>query len=290
MPGENTKLEQSLKEFGYRRDPRAGVGVCHSRLQPESEPRAGKHLRFSIPGQYIDVRGNPLSRELTKITTREGWEIEEAGAFIKRYLGIVASLTIENGARLNMDKVETPLSGRHFELIPQNIIVGIDGRFHPIDQEWVSNEDISVGLLVFRALNERLNSKTRLGRTASDFKQTRMGFLLAAFHAAGLEVNKDALAAYSKLETSVQFELAQRMIKKEEPSLNDAPLYSKPIRDAYHEMRNRYDRSKENLARKSAELKAANARLRKYERSMYGRLTRLLRKLKPRGAGPGKNL
>jgi 2-polyprenyl-3-methyl-5-hydroxy-6-metoxy-1,4-benzoquinol methylase len=268
------------KEVQFVRTTDHSIQLRYSGVEGDPSRYTGKHFRFSIPEESEYVRGNPLSQDLTNITIRDGWKMEEVGEFVRRYIEIVASLAGKPDNALKIDRLESPLSGRHFDLISRNIIVGLDGLYYAIDQEWESIADVSIGFLVFRSLKELLYSKFRLGKTASEFKQTRVGFMIAAYGAAGFEVQEDAVTAYARLEAEAQSDIAQRDVKLQEVWSPDAAIQSKAMLHTYKDVKGKYRRSQETLAQKKAELKDAIERLRQLERSPSGKLIKLFGRLR----------
>jgi len=277
------RSKEYCKEVQFVQTEGNSIELHYSGVEKVPESHIGKHFRFSIPDKCDYVQGKQLSLEFSNIVIRDGWNIEEVGAFITSYVQIVASLAAEGNEPLNVAEVDAPLSGRHFDLIPRNIIVGENGLSYAIDQEWDSIEDISVGLLVFRAIRELLFSKFRFGRSASEFKQSGIGFMLAAFGAAGFTVEEDTINAYALIEARAQSDIAQRSLKVEDVWSPNARIPSKATLHAYKDLKGEYRQSKEKLERKKTELKDATERLRQLERSPSGKFIKLLGRLKSAG-------
>jgi SAM-dependent methyltransferase len=274
-----TRSRKYCKEAEFLRTPEGKIEVHYARVESERLSPDGGNVEFSLPDKCDYVFGTPLSLELTEIIIRDGWSAEELGAFIRKYVLIVASVANEDGIVVNGDDPAARLPGRYFDLIPRNIILREDGSFEAIDQEWILKGDLTLGVLVFRALRELLNSRLRFGRTAGEFKPTRTGFVLAAFLAAGFSISEAEVDSYVALEIAVQSDVAGRPMKREEIWAGDSPIVFKPLLEVFKETKDKYQKSKEKLAVRSEELKTTREQLRRYERSPRGKITRLWRKL-----------
>jgi hypothetical protein len=124
----------------------------------------------------------------------------------------------------------------------------LDGEVHAVDQEWDFAGKFPVGLLVFRALIQLLYAKFRFGRTSSEFRHTRMGFMIAAFRAAGFDVTEQVILSYAKLEAASQSEVAQRTLSVAEVFAPYLPVHFKTMAEAYCELSERFRVSEAALA------------------------------------------
>jgi hypothetical protein len=273
------RSREYCKEVTYVRTEEGAIELRVCVLETDSKPRApGRYRRFSLSDRCDYVRGKALSLELTDIVIRDGWKMEEVGIFIKRYLGIVGSLTRKTGQEMKVEDIAAPLCGRFFDLIPRNIIIGLDGEVHAVDQEWDFTGKFPVGLLVFRALIQLLYAKFRFGRTNSNFRHTRMGFMLAAFGAAGFDVAEEVILSYAKLETAAQSEVAQRTLSVAEVFAPYSPVHFKTMAEAYCELSEKFRASEEALAARPPDLTGKNGELRRFE-DLGGIWRRLWRRL-----------
>jgi GT2 family glycosyltransferase/glycosyltransferase involved in cell wall biosynthesis/SAM-dependent methyltransferase len=211
------RSKEFCKETRFLRAEKGNIEVQYHSLVPGS-PRqvSGRLLSFSIPEKADYAQGRLLSQELIHIVTRDGWCIEEVGSFLKEYLGALGSLDSPSNIHLSIDSAYSLLPGHYFDLLPQNIIVGPDGVWRVIDKEWIWNEDISAGWLVFRSLCALIQTVTRFGKTASEFQNTPIGFIRAAFHAVGFYLTDSDIESYTNLEMALQAEVARRPLKNAE--------------------------------------------------------------------------
>lgn len=213
------------KETRFLQTDTGSVELQYQLLSPDTlSSYRSQLIKFSVPHTANYVSGTVLSWELIRIVTRDGWHIDEVGAFIKRYLRIVTSLVSSGTAPVDIDSVNTPLPGMCFDLVPQNIVMSADGTYQAIDSEWVLNGDIPAGWLVFRTLLLLAQTVTRFGSTASAFNDTRIGFFRAAFQSAGLSVDEEGIKSFGYMEAAVQAEVSQRPVEAFINWWSDSPL------------------------------------------------------------------
>ena len=211
------RSKEFCKETRFLQTENGSIEVQYYPLVPGSYKQVhGRLLTFSIPERAEYVQGRLLSQELIHIVTRDGWCIEEVGSFLKTYLDILSSLIASGDAPLSIDSTDSLLSGEYFDLLPQNIIERHDGVRQAIDKEWTWNRDMSAGWLIFRSLYALIQTVTRFGHTDSDFANTPIGFIHAAFKAIGFSVTESEIENYANLEMELQAEVAWRPLKNAE--------------------------------------------------------------------------
>ena len=169
-------------------------------------------LTFCIQEKAEYVHGRPLPQELIHIVTRDDWRIEDVGNFFKQYLEYLVLYASTQGVSLNISSPESRIPGDYFDLIPQNIIIGHEGKWNVIDQEWVLNENMPVGWLLFRSLLTLINSVTRFGLCADEFANTAFGFIKAVFKAMCFFVTEEQIENYGRLELAVQEEVSGKKL------------------------------------------------------------------------------
>jgi GT2 family glycosyltransferase/glycosyltransferase involved in cell wall biosynthesis/2-polyprenyl-3-methyl-5-hydroxy-6-metoxy-1,4-benzoquinol methylase len=193
------------KETRFVRDDDRQVDVRYARLHESAPPASdGARIQFTLAERSDYVRGQTLAIEFARCVTRDGWTVEDVGAFLRKYLALVARLSGAASPEAHPITTATQFPGSAFDLLPQNIIATPEGAHAVIDQEWSLAQPVSAGWLTFRALHSLANSLTRFGLPASTFPLTREGFFLAAFAAAGLSASRSELDAYNAQEASIQ--------------------------------------------------------------------------------------
>ncbi|OQB56153.1 MAG: Chondroitin synthase [Deltaproteobacteria bacterium ADurb.Bin151] len=194
-------------------------------LSPDSPNHSRRRLlTFRIQEKAKYVQGRPLPQELIHIVTHDGWRIEDVGNFFKKYLEYLVSYASEQGVSLNVSSPESKIPGEYFDLIPQNIIVGHDGKWSVIDQEWVLNENMPVGWLLFRSLLTLINSVTRFGLCTDEFVNTAFGFIKAVFKAMCFSVTEEQMESYGRRELAVQEEVSGKKLDQMLNSWRTTPL------------------------------------------------------------------
>jgi GT2 family glycosyltransferase/2-polyprenyl-3-methyl-5-hydroxy-6-metoxy-1,4-benzoquinol methylase len=241
----------------------------------------GRLLTFDIPEKAEYVQGRPLSQELIQIVTRDGWRIEEVGAFLKRYLDKLLSLNLTHDLPLPIDSTDIPIPGEFFDALPQNIIVDRDGVWRLIDKEWTLNDDLPAGWMIFRSLLPLIHSVTRFGTTTSDFINTPLGFFLAAIKATGFDITNDEIERYAKLELELQIEVVRRPLKFEEflNWLHGTHLPRQGLHQALAEREGQIVNLTQALAEHEMQITALNQVVVEQERVIAERLTSLYSRL-----------
>jgi|GEM_PF-1649569 len=169
-------------------------------------------INFECATSAVYAEGMPLSLELLKIVTREGWSIEEVGIFIKHYINLLSLIADQKGKLVSMSLLTDRLPGYFFDIVPQNIIVNHSGKPLVIDTEWMLNNDIELGFLLFRALLWVLGSPVNGNSTNQAF--SRRDFIKSSLHAAGFSISDADFRRFIELESSVQQQVTGRTSKE----------------------------------------------------------------------------
>ena len=136
-----TRAEENMIEVNYRM-----LDACQHKDAPD------QIINFACPEKVIYTKGVPLWLEFVKTVTRDGWSIEEVGAFIQRYVNLLSIIASQKGRPTGTSRLSDKLPGAFFDITPQNIIVNHAGQPVVIDVEWSLKGDIELGLLIFRSL------------------------------------------------------------------------------------------------------------------------------------------
>lgn len=186
--------------------------IYQSLAQRENKVSRNALLRFDLPNEAEYIFGTLLSQELITIVTRDGWRIEEVVAFMKRYLSIVASFVDMQGDTINILSPDTLLPGYLFDAIPQNIMITPDESWQLIDKEWVLNQNISVGYLVFKAIIQLLNTVTRFGFIQDGSNLSAIRLLTNVYEAMGISQTENEIEAYIRLDMEVHTAVTGRSL------------------------------------------------------------------------------
>jgi SAM-dependent methyltransferase len=202
------------KEAVFQRDVTGKVWIKYNRLVSVGNGQSNNpHIKFVCPDSDSYSLGKPLSLELIQIVTRDGWSIDEAALFIKRYLSILENICHEHYPKINFDSPYSELPGEYFDASPQNIIISKDGGVSLIDKEWQLAYPVEVGHLLVRFLLLLLNSITRFGHPAAQAAMTRYQFIYEVLAAADLKLQEGDFIRYCKLEADIQIIVTGRVVK-----------------------------------------------------------------------------
>lgn len=201
------------KETRFVRGDGGLIKLEYRRLS-QDETGASAHVQHVLAAGAAYVHGTPLSLELLRTVSTDGWTLAQVGSFLRNYLRTVADLAEGVQVPAAPWDASTQLPGVFFDLVPQNIIVKPQGQgFAVIDREWILLGGISVGWLLFRTLLLLINSVSRFGRCADAEELTRRSFMLAALQAAGLQVQTGDIDSYARDESRLQAELTGRPVE-----------------------------------------------------------------------------
>lgn len=173
-----------------------------------NEEELDSTIKFTCPEKALYSEGAPLSLELLKIVTRNGWHIEEVGVFIKRYISLLGSIAAQMHLAVDLSHLMDELPGNFFDITPQNIIVGPTGIPAVIDTEWSLEGNIELGWLLFRSLLWGGGTSTSIGINSDEKSFTRHTFIMAALNAAGFQLSNEDFCRFLDLESSVQTQVS----------------------------------------------------------------------------------
>ena len=193
------------KLFKYRKK----VSVYYTKLSQDStenEIQPGKNLliQFKIPVSSEYTLGTLLVFDFVKIVTKDGWTFDEVAEFIRRYLQLVQGLAQTDGVKLDLKSPYARLPGKLFDVLPHNIIIDQEGRPSIIDQEWILNQPIELGYLLFRFFINSLHLITIFGLHENGLDMTYRKFIDSTLYAMRLELRKKDFNRYGIMETEIQ--------------------------------------------------------------------------------------
>ncbi|MET3928971.1 GT2 family glycosyltransferase/glycosyltransferase involved in cell wall biosynthesis/2-polyprenyl-3-methyl-5-hydroxy-6-metoxy-1,4-benzoquinol methylase/regulator of replication initiation timing [Lysobacter sp. OAE881] len=121
----------------------------------------GEGLGYSCqPASENYLAGRKWDAELYRMMLRDGWHLDAVVAWAKTWLGEVRTF-------LGLDAAARRIPGNGLDLLPQNLVCH-DGLFSFIDVEWSSDEELSLGYLLFRALLVTLGGCQGVARPHDD--------------------------------------------------------------------------------------------------------------------------
>jgi hypothetical protein len=173
-------------------------------LQPSSANPVAEQLRIEHASNIPFVKGTPLSRELHRLLTTEGWRVGDLVGFVKRYLTIAEKLVRNEGCSVSLAAGESALPGRFMDLVPPNIIRTESDEFQLIDREWAYQPTVSVDWLVFRALVGQFCSLPAGVAACGEFQGTRLELMIRLFDALGFAGGEARILELGRAEATMQ--------------------------------------------------------------------------------------
>jgi len=141
-----------------------GAWVRRNFLVEGVERESGTYACHPADESY--VHGRTLTDEIYETLLRDGWRIEDVGAWVRRWLDAVAihvGIDLDK-LRLSRYSAETMLPGDAIDLVPHNLVQAADGDPRFIDLEWRSTDPVSLGFLAFRGLLELVSGCVSVAR------------------------------------------------------------------------------------------------------------------------------
>jgi len=168
-------------------------------------------VKHSVAEKSPYIQGHLLASEFTEIVSRDGWAVDEVGAFYHRYLDFLEEVLrkddptkriwwVKNRSRRLDDK----LPGKFFDISPQNIIIDRDGSGVVIDQEWELPNEVELGFCLFRSVLLMMGSVSRFGTSHNNIKYSRREFVQDTFMAANFILDDAHIDNYLEQEALIQ--------------------------------------------------------------------------------------
>ena len=207
------RVSKYCKETRFERSERNIVEVIYKQL---STSYLNSHIDdegvidFRCPITAMYVNGNTMSWDFIEIVTRDNWAIEQVGQFFRRYISALQNLLSNDGLVLSLTSPEIRLPGKYFDLVPQNIIQGDDGKHVAIDTEWVLRDEIELGHLLFRGLLLMMNSITRFGQNSAGKLFSRTEFVQFVFLSLEFALTEREFSRFINIEANIQEQITGR--------------------------------------------------------------------------------
>lgn len=134
-----------------------GIDVVRSRLSDTPPPAS------ALMGQKLETEpfysGMHWGQALESIVSTPGWSVGQIAVWLDVWLkALLAYAALQPANHVNKAAV---LPGDCFDAVPRNLIVGKDAaRF--FDLEWVPIAPLSLGFMIFRAINSSFTSVSRI--------------------------------------------------------------------------------------------------------------------------------
>ncbi|USV58815.1 glycosyltransferase [Aeromonas encheleia] len=163
----------------------------------------GLSNEISFNSEYI--YGRKLIDRMQAVVSSDFWDMHVFAALLKKYISFLFAQHHKiNVMDYKPSYVEEYISGSYIDCTPQNILFGKNEELFIIDQEWVLDKDIPIGLLVFRTLIILIQSLTRFGLNESLVGINRRLFINEVFKHIGFEIDEEKIREYESLEEYFQ--------------------------------------------------------------------------------------
>jgi len=161
-------------------------------------------LTFQPPGTTPYYGGSSMVSEFLRIVNRPDWTVDGVVDFVKKYLAVVAEYSGFATLVSNADGTAPVLPSEAFDLIPQNIIVGSDGRAFPFDLEWSARFSVEPSYLLFRALFVSLGGLHRCAAPADAELSTWKALIQSVAQRCELPISDECYAKYIARELEIR--------------------------------------------------------------------------------------
>ena len=181
------------------------VQVRHHRLDahaPAHVQRDGLSNRLQLQTAQPYTPGATMSSTITRVLMKPQWTRAELAQALQPYLAFVMGLIGQAPTPSFKPGLEVP--GRWLDAIPQNILVDAQGRAHLIDEEWTSDQPITLGFLLYRALQACALSTHRIAPCQDRSVRTPHDLVKVAFECLGHDLDHTAWQACVEQECSLQ--------------------------------------------------------------------------------------
>ena len=214
--------------FKYRKK----VNVSYKKLNEDSTEnriRARKNppVKFDVPASSEYILGTLFAFDFVKIVTKDSWTFDEVAKFVQLYLQIVQDAAQSDDAQFDFTSLHTNLPGKLYDMMPHNIIIKQDGQPSIIDQEWVLDQPIELGYLLFRSFMTLMGFVTIFGLHESGVNMTCRQFIDSTLSVIALDIQEEDYVRYITLEVEVQNFIANYQQSEEELSfwlMRDLPI------------------------------------------------------------------
>jgi glycosyltransferase involved in cell wall biosynthesis/2-polyprenyl-3-methyl-5-hydroxy-6-metoxy-1,4-benzoquinol methylase len=192
------------------------IEVRYRRLDPSApNPVVGRYLQNYLPDQDKYITGNSLLHYLKLVLTRDDWSIDDISNRLVELLKLLAEFAAKQGCVIDISNPFSKLQGEFFDYLPQNIYLSREGDFYGIDKEWVSNQELEIGYLIFRSLLTIPFTTVRFGRPKSDKVTTPYDLISSAMIALGWSISSHDISRWLKVECRIQSDVEGRPVPYE---------------------------------------------------------------------------
>jgi 2-polyprenyl-3-methyl-5-hydroxy-6-metoxy-1,4-benzoquinol methylase len=152
-----------------------GVSVKHQRLCPNAFSLSSESVYRHVLPVELFSSGRTMSSDFIRVVLTPGWTVKQIAQFLFSYLQILFNEMGNPVASRSELDLSLKVPGHFLDTVPQNIILTESGHAI-IDQEWSTNNDISLGYLTFRSFTTLIRMVSSFA-TPSDMRWLNQGQL-----------------------------------------------------------------------------------------------------------------
>ena len=215
------RIPQYVKETVFVTQSNKTISVNCQKLYP----RAGiEHSTNTVKHSLVEkspyINGHLLSLEFTQIVIRDGWLVDEVGAFYDRYLGLLYEILMKAEPSLSISwvknksrRLDSKLPGKFFDISPQNIVIDENGSGIVIDQEWELTNEVELGFCLFRSALLMMGAVSRFGTNGDNIRYSRREFIQDTFRAANFIIDDAQIDDYREQEALIQTQITGKPVE-----------------------------------------------------------------------------
>jgi hypothetical protein len=181
------------------------IQVRHRRLTQTEIGRvshSGLHNQLKLNQTTPYVRGHSMAALINKTLSHGPWKLAALADALQPYLEFIH--TCCGMAKDSAFDPNQEVSGEWFDALPQNIVLDELGKPHLIDDEWRTDSPITLGFLLFRAVQACAHNITRVAPCSDRQVRTPADLIEAAFVALGTTLSPTALRSCVEQEVLIQ--------------------------------------------------------------------------------------
>ena len=186
------------------------VQVRHHRLSPTAPAtvsEGGLHNQLQLGQAQPYIAGPTLASAISAAVLNGPWGLADLARALQPYVDFIHQrLGLPAGSRFNPHQ-EVP--GQWLDALPQNAVLDAQGQPQLIDEEWRSDNPITFGFLLFRAMQACALNVSRVAPCSDHTVQTPAQLIEAAFVALGQTLPETALRSCVEQEAAIQSQIGK---------------------------------------------------------------------------------
>lgn len=252
-----------------------GINVVRSRLTNTPAP-ASALLKQKLETERF-YSGRHWGQALEAIVSIPGWSVDQIAVWLDVWLKAL-QVHAEPQAD-NSGNTEVLLSGDFFDALPRNLIVGEDAA-HFFDLEWTTSTPLSLGFMIFRAINSSFISASRIAPPAEHRLAHVPTLIRAVSRQLGFIITQTQIESHYDAEASYQDEVLG--ILRSAPSQSAMDAFYLPVSRTVDAMLSESDANE--LAKLDSELQATSTKLQEVEAALEAERAHVLELEQAHGA------